>query len=199
MASLLKIDVSPRFEASISRALGEKFVDDWRAKNPDGTVVTRDLARNPLPFVDLGWVIGAYTDPATHGPEAQKSIGVSNELVDELLAATEIVITTPMYNFAPPSALKAWVDHVVRLNRTFNSKYEGLAGGRNVTVSVASAGTYTPDSGLQGMDFFTPYLRFILGFMGLNDVTFVVGDKTSAIEQGKISREDYVEAHPVAA
>ena len=138
MATLLKIDVSPRFEASISRGLGDKFLTDWHAKNPGGAVVTRDLAKNPLPFVDLGWVIGAYTDPATHGPEAKKSMGVSNEVVDELLAATEIVITTPMYNFAIPSALKAWVDHVVRLNRTFTAKYEGLAGGRKVTVIVAS-------------------------------------------------------------
>jgi FMN-dependent NADH-azoreductase len=192
MASLLKIDVSPRFEYSISRALGDKFLAAWQAKNPDGTVVTRDLAKNPLPFVDLGWIIGAFTDPATHGPEAKKSMAVSNELVDELLAADEVVITTPMYNFNVPSALKSWIDHIVRLNRTFSPSYEGLAKGRKVTIIVASGGHYETGSGMEGMDFFTPYMKFILGFVGITDLHFINGDKTNDVAQGKITQEAYL-------
>lgn len=199
MASLLKIDVSPRFDYSVSRALGEKFLADWQAKHPDGTVVTRDLARDPLPFVDLGWVIGAFTDPATHGPEAVKSIAVSNKLVDELLAATDIVITTPMYNYNVPSTLKAWIDHVVRLGRTFSASYEGMAGGRKATVIVASGGYYAPGSPLASMDFFTPYMKFILGYMGITDVEFVYGYSTNDVATGKTSMEDYLAAHPVEA
>jgi FMN-dependent NADH-azoreductase len=197
MASLLKIDVSPRGDYSISRRLGNDYLAAWQAANPDATVVTRDLAANPLPFVDLGWIIGAYTDPATHGEPAKKSMAISNELVDELFAANEILITTPMYNFAIPSALKSWIDHIVRLNRTFSPSYEGLAKGKKVTVIVASAGAYAAGSGMEGMDFLTPYLKFIFGFIGITDVTIQFGYGTSAVDQGKTTLDDYAKEHTV--
>jgi FMN-dependent NADH-azoreductase len=199
MASLLKIDISPRFDYSISRALGEKFLSDWKTKNPGGTVVERDLAKNPLPFVDLGWVLGAFTDPATHGDDAKKSMKISNELVDELLAAEEVVITTPMYNFAPPSAFKSWIDHIVRFNRTFSASYEGLAKGRKLTVIVAAGGNYSTGSGMEGMDFFTPYVKFIFGFIGITEVEFIYGFGTNAVAQGQITKEEYLAKHTVTA
>lgn len=197
MASLLKIDVSPRGDYSISRRLGSDYLAAWQAKNPGATVVTRDLAANPLPFVDLGWIIGAYTDPATHGEPAKKSMAVSNELVDELLAADELLITTPMYNFAPPSALKSWIDHIVRLNRTFSPSYEGLAKGKKVTVIVAAAGSYLPGSGMEGMDFFTSYIKFIFGFIGITDVTIQPAFGTRAVDGGSTTLDAYAAEHAI--
>jgi len=197
MPSLLKIDVSPRGEYSVSRRLGADYLAAWQAKNAGATVVTRDLAANPLPFVDLGWIIGAFTAPETHGEPAKKSMAISNELVDELLAADEVLITSPMYNFAPPSALKSWIDHIVRLNRTFTPNYEGLLKGKKVTVIVASAGAYAAGSGMEGMDFFTPYIKFIFGFLGVTDLSIQYGYGTRAVDEGSITLDDYAKQHAV--
>ena len=120
MPELLKIDVSPRGDHSISRQLGRRFADQWLQSHPGGKVVTRDLAKTDIPFVDLPWIGGAFTAPDQHTPENKAALKVSNEFVAELLSADEIVITTPMYNFNIPAVLKAWIDHIVRVGVTFS-------------------------------------------------------------------------------
>ena len=127
MPTLLKIDVSPRGDYSVSRKLTAKFAEQWKQTH-SGTVIDRDLVKTDLPFVDLPWILGAYTAPDQHTPEQKSAIKVSDDLIAELLSADEIVIGTPMYNFAIPALLKAWIDHIVRLNKTFSFGPEGLKG-----------------------------------------------------------------------
>ena len=193
MPTLLRIDVSPRGDYSVSKKLADAAVAAWQEKNPGGKVVTRDLSKGgPLPFVDLPWIMGAYTPAEQHSPETAAAIKVSNELVDELLAADEVFIDTPMYNFNIPAALKGYIDHIVRFGRTFNEKYEGLATGKKAFVLVASAGAYGPGTHAEGMNFLSPYLTFILGFIGIKEQTIHFADGASAIQNGQTTLEAFV-------
>lgn len=175
-ATLLHIDASPRSARSHSRQLGREFIDSWKASHPDGQVVTHDLAVSPPPFVSEPWVEGAFTPPASHSPAAQAAIAVSNAYVDELVAATEIVITTPIYNLSLPAALKAWIDQIVRFGRTFEKSPQGFAGlitGKKVRILVASGSDFRPNTPGGAYNFLEPYLRAVLGFIGLTDVEFI--------------------------
>jgi FMN-dependent NADH-azoreductase len=191
MPALLKIDVSPRGDYSVSRKLTAKFAEQWKQTH-SGTVIDRYLVKTDLPFVDLPWILGAYTAPDQHTPEQKSAIKVSDDLIAELLSADEIVIGTPMYNFAIPALLKAWIDHIVRLNKTFTPKYEGLATGKKATLIIASGGVYTPGSHTESYNAETGYLKQILGFIGITDVTVVLAGGSSEVNQGKISFDDHI-------
>jgi FMN-dependent NADH-azoreductase len=195
MPTLLHIDASPRGPYSISRQLSAAFVDAWKAKHPDGKVIERDLVKTDLTFVDLNWIAGAYSDPAAHTPEQQQALALSDELTGELFEADEIVLGTPMYNFAIPAAVKAWIDHIVRVNVTFKvdeTGYHGLALGKKATLLVASGGAYTPGSPAEGYNQETPYLKAIFGFIGITDVNVVLAGGTTGVMQGKISAEEFL-------
>jgi FMN-dependent NADH-azoreductase len=154
VATLLHISVSPRGDYSISRQLSNAAVQTWKRKNLGGRVIERDLSKTPLTFVDLDWIAGAFTPPENHNQDHRKPLAISDELISELIEADEIIIATPMYNFAVPAALKAWVDHVVRAGKTFRytpgGRPEGLLAGKGkkVLAIVASAGSYIEGSGL---------------------------------------------------
>ena len=113
--TLLHVDASPRGQRSYSRKLGATFVAAWRLAHADSTVITRDLGREAPPFVSADWVEGAFAPADQQSPAAREAIRVSDRYVDELLAADEIVITTPMYNLSLPAVLKAWIDQIVRV------------------------------------------------------------------------------------
>jgi FMN-dependent NADH-azoreductase len=184
VSNLLVINASPRGEASISRQLSTAAVAGWKAKNPDGKVVERDLAKTKLTFVDLDWITGSFATPEQQTDVHRQALALSDELVAEFLAAQEIIIATPMYNFAVPALLKAWIDHVVRRGHTF--KYGpngpvGLAGGRKVVVLVASGGVYAAGTPMEAYNYEIPYLRHILGFIGITDLTFVQAGGTMAV------------------
>jgi FMN-dependent NADH-azoreductase len=190
MPNLLSVLASPRGDYSISRNLTAAFVEEWKKNHAGGQVVTRDLYQTHLPFVDLPWIAGAYTPTDQHTPEMAKALKISDELIAELQVADHIVIGTPMYNFSTPAILKAWIDHVVRVNVTFTPSYEGLLKGKKVTVIIASSGVYTAGSYTESYNAESGYLKQILGFIGLTDVTFVLAGGTSGVDQGKVSRED---------
>ena len=192
MSTLLSVVSSPRGDYSVSRELTAKFVEEWKKAHAGGTVVTRDLFKTELPFVDLPWIAGAYTPAEQHTPEMTKALAVGNELIAELQKADHIVIGTSMYNFAIPAILKAYIDHIVRVNVTFTPSYEGLVKGKKVTVIIASAGVYTPGAPSHSYDAETGYLKQILGFIGMTDVTFVMAGGTSGIDMGKVKREDLI-------
>ncbi len=195
MASLLHIDSSVRLQGSLSRQLGGEFLAQWQAANPSGTVVTRDLAAQPVPHL-TEQMLGAYFTPAEQrNAEQAHTIKTSDVLVDELLAADTIVIGAPMYNFSVPSGLKAWIDHVARAGRTFQygaNGPEGLVHGKKVIVFVATGGVYS-NGPAAAYDHVTTYLRAVLGFMGMTDVQFVVAEGVamgeaavaSALEQSR--------------
>jgi FMN-dependent NADH-azoreductase len=192
MPTLLKIDVSPRGDRSISRKLSEQFAGEWLQRHSGGKIVTRDLVTTTLPYIDLPWIGGAYTTPDKHTPENKQALQVSDELTAELLAADEIVLATPMYNFAVPAVLKAWIDHIVRVNVTFSvgpEGYKGLVNGKKLTLIIASSGSYPVGTPSESYNFETPYLRHILGFIGLTDLTVVHAGGTADINRGKITAE----------
>jgi FMN-dependent NADH-azoreductase len=192
MPTLLKIDASPRGDYSVSRKLTAKFAEQWKQSNPGGTVIDRDLMKTSLPFVDLPWIVGAYSSPDQHTPEHKDALKVSDDLIAELLSADTIVIGVPMYNFNVPANLKAWIDQIVRINKTFTASYEGLAKGKKVTLIVASGGVYTPGSHMESYNAETGYLKQILGFIGITDVTVVYAGGTNDINQGKVTFEDHI-------
>lgn len=145
--TLLHLDASPRGARSHSRKLGEQFLADWRAAHHGGQVVAHDIGREPPPFVTEAWVEGAFAPADTHSPAAREALAVSNRYVDELLAADQLVITTPIYNLSLPAALKAWIDQIVRAGRTFtktDSGFEGLAKKTRALVIVASGSDFRP-------------------------------------------------------
>ena len=142
MTRLLLIETSPRGTGSVSRTLTARFLAEWRAAHPDGEIVTRDLAAEALPHVTMDWLAAYFTPPQALTPEMKAQLALSDKLVQELLAADEIVISTPVYNYNIPASLKAWVDHIVRKGLTLGFTGEGLVTGKKATLIVASGGVY---------------------------------------------------------
>lgn len=194
MATLLKIDASPRGDHSISRKLGAQFLNAWTEAHSGAKVLFRDLATTDLPFVDMPWIVGAYSPESARTDEQTAALKLGDTLIAELEEADEYVITTPMYNFAVPAALKAWIDHVVRAGKTFKTTsdggYQGLLQGKKATVIVASAGSYDPGTPGETYNFETPYLKHILGFMGITDVSVVHVGGTYKVDSGQAPAED---------
>jgi FMN-dependent NADH-azoreductase len=160
--TLLHVDDSPRGGLSISRQLSAAAVAAWRNNNPVGRVIVRDLSETKMTFVDLDWIVGSRGTSEQQTDSTKRALVLSDELVAELLEADEMVIGTPMYNFAIPAVLKAWIDYVVRPGKTFAygaAGPEGLAKGRRAVIAVASGGSYDAAS---GWDYEIPYLGHIL-------------------------------------
>ncbi|MGF1570612.1 MAG: FMN-dependent NADH-azoreductase [Nodosilinea sp.] len=181
MAHLLHIDTSPRGDRSRSRRFTREFTEAWKQTHPADTVTYRDIGRNPIPHLEASWIAAAYTPPAQHTPELQAALRISDQLVDEMLAADLYVLGVPMYNFSIPSVLKAYIDNIVRIGRTFNFKpeqpeypYEPLVLGKKMVIIVArGASGYGPGERFESFNFQDPYLSTIFGFIGITDITFV--------------------------
>jgi len=140
-------------------------------------------------LVSEDWIAAAFSPPASHTPAQQAAIAVSNELVDELLAADEIVIGSPMYNFAVTASLKAWIDQIVRVGRTVSyPSYEGLLKGRKATIITTRGGPgMEPGEPMAGMDAQVPYLKQILGFVGINDIAVIYVSGLAGAEDARAS------------
>jgi len=179
MPKLLLINSSPRGERSHTRRLAGDFAHQWSKRQAGSTVVSRDLATDPVPFVTESWIIGAFAPPEVQTPEAKEAIAVSDQLVDELLAADRYVFGVPMYNLNIPAAFKAYIDQIVRVGRTFAvgaNGYEGLVKGKKAIIVTSSGGSFIEGSPYAPYNFHEPYLRAVLGFIGITDVTFVTAD-----------------------
>jgi FMN-dependent NADH-azoreductase len=179
MAKILHLDSSPLGENSVSRALAAGFVTAWKAAHPADAVVYRDLAKNPVPHVDGRWVAAAFTPQEKRSPRLAADLAVSEALVDEFLAADRYVLSAPMHNFGIPSTLKAYIDQIVRIGRTFGSGYKPLVLGRKMLVITARGGVYPPGTPQAAADLQAPYLRAIFGFIGLSDMSFVHAEGTN--------------------
>jgi FMN-dependent NADH-azoreductase len=115
MPTLLSLEVNPRGDRSISRALEKRFVEHWKQNNPDALIVSRDLNASRIPYMDNDWIAGVYALPEVRKtPEMQQALALSAELIGELQAAEVLLISTPMYNFTIPAVLKPWIDYVIR-------------------------------------------------------------------------------------
>lgn len=194
MPTLLVVEASPRGEHSISRNLTTMFVEQWKTTHPGGRVVERDLAKMDLPYVNLPWLGASLTPAEKHTPEMKDVLVLSNELVDELLAADHIVISTPVYNYNIPANLKSYVDYIVRKGRTLGMTGEGLVHGKECTVLMASGGVYTEGSPIRERDIATTYLHLVLKVIGIEDVTFVAAGGSKVVDLGEKSREEFLSA-----
>lgn len=193
MPKLLVVEASPRGDYSISRSLAKNFVEQWKTAHPEGEVVERDLAKMDLPYVNLPWLGASLTPIEAHTPEMKEVLQVSDALVAELLAADDLVISTPVYNYNIPANLKSYVDHIVRKGRTLGMTGEGLVHGKKCTVLLASGGVYTEGSPIRDRDIATLYLRLILKVIGIEDVTFVAAGGTKVVGLGEKSRAEFLQ------
>ena len=125
-------------------------------------------------FLELPWIVANFSKPSARTDEQRELLRFSDDLVAELQQADHYLLATPMYNFGIPARLKSYVDHIVRAGITFRTNadgsYTGLLTGKKATVIIASAGEYTPGAPTEGLDTLKPYLREILGFIGVTDV-----------------------------
>ena len=173
MQRILVVDSSPRGAGSFSRKLSHAIVEKLKAKNPNATVAVRDLTVRPMPHLEEVHLAAFFAPPETHPGNDREAIRHSDEAIAELTSADTIVIGVPMYNFSIASVLKAWIDHLVRVNRTFRytaTGAEGLVTGKKVFLAMATGGVYS-EGAMKSYDFAEPYLRTILGFIGITDVT----------------------------
>lgn len=182
---ILHITCSPRGQQSVSYRLSQRVMDRLLARHPAAQIVTRDLWAEPLPHVDGDYAAalgGARDGARTTGARAMSSLALSERLIAELRDADCVIIATPMHNFTVPSALKAWLDHVVRIGVTFNATPEGKIGtlaDRPVYIAVSSGGYRTGERARQP-DFLEPYLRAILPTIGLKNLSFFSVESTVA-------------------
>ena len=189
MQNVLVLQNSANLENSVSRRLVDAYVSEFQKSKPGATVAVRDLVRNPIPHIAPVLINHQITGA---GDPQDPNVALSDALIEELEAADIVVIGAPFYNFTIPSTLKAWLDNVVRAGRTFQYVDGAPVGllprGKKVIVFLASGGAYTEAPG-SAADFFEPYLRFILGVIGLTDVEFVRSELQVVPELGQRNTE----------
>lgn len=169
--NILHLSCSPRGQLAESFRLSQKIVGFLLEREPTATLVSRVIGGG-VPHIDANYALTQHS--ASADVYADGSVLLSDELIQELERADILVIGTPMHNLTVPSTLKAWIDHVVRARRTFTVGPEGKVGtlrDRPVFIAVASGGRFSGERARQP-DFLTPYLTYILGMIGLRNVTF---------------------------
>jgi FMN-dependent NADH-azoreductase len=197
MATLLHLNTSP-LASSVSRELTREFVSNWKASHPTGQVIDRDLAANPPKPLDQATIYATFTPEEARQPEQKDLIAYSEDAIAELERADEYVIGVAMHNFSIPAVLKLWIDQVVRRGRTFSYGAEGpkgLLSGKKATVLVATGGVYDAGSPYAAFNFIDPYLRTILGFIGITEVKFVTAGGTTQLMSGTVDRGQFLQPH----
>jgi FMN-dependent NADH-azoreductase len=192
---LLHIDSSALGAHSISRQLTARIVAQWRVAHPDLVVEHLDLAQHApshLSAESLGFRAGPDAPGQTEAQRRENAI--SEKLVSQFLAADVVVVGAPMYNFSIPSQLKAWIDRVAQVGRTF--KYtetgpQGLAGGKTVIVASTRGGVYSTNPALAGLDHQESYLKTVFGFFGIGDVQFV---RAEGVAMGDAAKAKAIDA-----
>ncbi|MDR3711602.1 MAG: NAD(P)H-dependent oxidoreductase [Puia sp.] len=191
--NVLHIISSPRGEASVTRKLGDEIIGKIKAKYPDTVVKERDLAAEVFPHLDELQIGSWFAPDAARTPVQIEAIQVSDQAIREMQEADIYVIGAPFYNFAIPSTLKAYLDHIARPGITFRyneeGKPEGLLKNKKAYIATASSGVYS-EGPFQSFDYVSPYLKFMLGFLGITDISFfraeglrIEGVKETAFEK----------------
>lgn len=193
--NLLVINSSAAREGSVSRTLVEDTVSRFIEANPSAKVVRRDLGASPIPHLSTETLAGVRGVPGT--PAEHRARALSDELIAELRAADTIVIGAPMYNFGVTTGLRAWFDHVLRAGETFSYSEagpQGLLAGKRVIVIESRGGLYS-EGPAQAVDFQEPYLRHLLGFIGITDVTFVHAEKIGYGPEARVAALAHARQH----
>ena len=174
--NVLLINASSRKEGSVTRHLTSRLVEELNQHVGVANLTVRDLAASPLPFIDDAWIAANFTKADERDRHQHAVLAQSNKLVEELKAADVIIMGVPIYNFSVPAALKAWIDQVARAGLTFRYTSDGPVGllkGKRAFVAVASGGVPIDSA----VDFTTPYIRHVLGFIGINDVKVIAAER----------------------
>ncbi len=184
MAQVLVIKSSLMGEASNSNELVEQFLEQWRDAHGSDHITVRDFSKDPIPHLTRREFMAFVTPEDQRSAEQREAVKLSDELTAEFLAAEVLVLGVPMYNFGIPSTLKAWIDRIARVGKTFRYTADGpvgLVGDKKVFVMGARGGFYldTPN------DTQTPYLKSIFRLFGLDDVTFIVAEGLNIDEEHK--------------
>jgi FMN-dependent NADH-azoreductase len=198
MRTLLHIDASPRGDRSISRLLTREFAVAWKEANPEGQIIYRDLGRDPIPLVTETFIAAVYAPPEARSEELRAAIATSDQLISELQTATDYVFGVPMYNFSVPAGFKAYIDQIVVPGRTYTYTADesgfrtGLLKGKKATVIMSRGWLYRDGSPLSSCNLQEPWIRMILGFVGVTDLEFVVAEGIANLDRGNREREQYL-------
>ncbi|MEL7586443.1 MAG: NAD(P)H-dependent oxidoreductase [Prolixibacteraceae bacterium] len=181
MKNILHVISSFNGEGSYSVKLGNRIIERIKGVYPDSQVAVKHLVEEEFPHLNKD-VVGAFYTPVENRTDAQqKLLRVSDEAIQQIFDADIIVIGAPLYNFGISSALKAWIDHIARAGVTFRyteNGPEGLVKNKKVYIAMSSGGIYSSGR-MQAYDFVSPYLRTVLGFLGMTDVEVVRAEGTS--------------------
>jgi FMN-dependent NADH-azoreductase len=180
MAHLLHVDSSVQGDRSLSRRLTARAAERWRATHPGGTATYRDLAVNPIPHLDAATGTARLLPAQARTPAQEKSFALSVDLVDEIKAADTVLLGLPLYNFGPPSTVKAWVDHIVAAGLSIDAETGGgLLGGTAFIVLASRGGGYGPGTPREGWDHAEAWLRHAVSLTGLAP-RFITAELTMA-------------------
>ncbi|WP_183565060.1 FMN-dependent NADH-azoreductase [Mucilaginibacter sp. SP1R1] len=184
MKKILHIISTPKGSGSYSLQLGNAVIEKLKNTYPGSSVKEINLLEKQIPHLQEAHIHAFFTPAGSHTAESTALISHSEEAIADVMEADILVIGAPLYNFGIPSTLKTWIDHVVRAGKTF--KYdangpEGLVKGKKVYIAMASGGIYS-EGPIQAYDFVTPYLKAVLGFIGLTDVSVFRVEGTSVAE-----------------
>ena len=172
---LLRIHASASLDSSTSRKLADQLQSSLQQQRQDVAVSERNLHAQ-LPMIDAEWIEASYT-PEEQRSERQKAVlELSDQLIAEIEQADHILLATPMYNFSAPAALKAWIDMIARVGKTFQyteTGPQGLIADKPVTLVVTTGGTPINS----GYDFLSGYLERIFNFIGISNVTLIAADR----------------------
>jgi len=181
MSNILVINASARKGRSISRYMTNVFVERWKEKNPNDSFIYREIGQGNIPHVTEQWIAGAFKPADLRTAADLEALSTSNMLIAELKAADIIVLGTPMYNWSVPSALKAYIDQIIRVNETVSiskenikNPYTGLLQNKRVYLLMVRGNYgYDPGDFYEHMDFQTKYLKTVFGIMGIDNVKHV--------------------------
>lgn len=173
--NILQINGSARATGANSTRVADAITARLKARHPDATVELRDLARDPHPMLDEAALGALFTPPEQRTPEQNARVALDDALIAQLKRADVIVLGVPMYNFGVSVQTKSWIDAIARAGQTFRytaNGPEGLVTGKKVYVGLARGGVYrdTPH------DAQVPYLKGVLGLMGMTDVEFIYAE-----------------------
>lgn len=188
MPTILHIDSSPRAKRCYSRRLTRKFIKFWKIAHPNDAIIYRDLGHYPVPHVGDDWLTAAFMSADDRPADLQAEIALSDKLVDEFLASDRYVFGIPMYNLSVPSTFKAYVDHIVRIDRTLfceNGVCQGLVNNKKMLVITTRSDDHRAGASFALEDFQAPYLRAVFGAIGITDITFISVDNFASTREAQ--------------
>ncbi|MFJ2994015.1 FMN-dependent NADH-azoreductase [Pandoraea sp. NPDC087047] len=198
MTTLLHIDSSPMGDASISRHLTHEFARQWSLAHADGDVLYRDLACTEIPVIDAAWSAANFTPAEMRTPAQNDLLAKSGVFTAELHRADDYVIGVPMHNWGPSASFKLWVDHIVRQGETVQASVSGprgMLGGKRATFVIAAGGHYAAGAAMAPLNFIEPWLRTLFGYLGLEEMRFVVADGAVNVLNGTLGRSEFLAPH----